>query len=110
MVIFFQFRIQFDDKVVFIYEYQSEILVLVQYLEENFYEKDVVEKEQADIEQTFISLDLENFEFSDDVVEISRDIVVMKFNIVIGVGTLVVSKDYEGKEYYDTLLYKENIY
>lgn len=112
MVIFFQFRIQFDDKVVFIYEYQSEISVLVQYLEENFYEKDVVEKEQADIEQTFISLDLENFEFSDDVVEILRDIVVMKFNIVIGVGTLVVSKDvyYEGKEYYDTLLYKENIY
>lgn len=110
MVIFFQFRIQFDDKVVFIYEYQSEILVLAQYLEENFYEKDVVEKEQADIEQTFISLDLENFEFSDDVVEILRDIVVMKFNIVIGVGTLVVSKDYEGKEYYDMLLYKENIY
>lgn len=106
MVILFQLRIQFDDKAVSTHEYQSETSALAQYLEENPHEKDVVEKEQADIEQTSISLDLENSESSDDVVETPRDTVAMKSNTAIGAGTSVVSKDHEGKEYHDTLLYK----
>lgn len=110
MVILFQLRIQFDDKAVSTHEYQSETSALAQYLEENPHEKDVVEKEQADIEQTSISLDLENSESSDDVVETPRDTVAMKSNTAIGAGTSVVSKDHEGKEYHDTLLYKENTY
>lgn len=113
MVILFQLRIQFDDKAVSTHEYQSETSALAQYLEENPHEKDVVEKEQADIEQTSISLDLENSESSDDVVETPRDTVAMKSNTAIGAGTSVVSKDvyHKGKEYdHDTLLYKENTY
>lgn len=103
MVILFQLRIQFDDKAVSTHEYQSETSALAQYLEENPHEKDVVEKEQADIEQTSISLDMENS--SDDVVETPRDTVAMKSNTAIGAGN-----DHEGKEYHDTLLYKENTY
>lgn len=109
-LLLFQLRIQFDDKAVSTHEYQSETSALAQYLEENPHEKDVVEKEQADIEQTSISLDLENSESSDDVVETPRDTVAMKSNTAIGAGTSVVSKDHEGKEYHDTLLYKENTY
>lgn len=81
-------RIQFDDKAVSTHEYQSETSALAQYLEENPHEKDVVEKEQADIEQTSISLDLENSESSDDVVETPRDTVAMKSNTAIGAGEL----------------------
>lgn len=89
IVILFQLRIQFDDKAVSTHEYQSETSALAQYLEENPHEKGVVEKEQADFEQMSISLDLENSESSDDVVETPRDTVAMKSNTAIGAGKSV---------------------
>lgn len=111
IVILFQLRIQFDDKAVSTHEYQSETSALAQYLEENPHEKDVVEKEQADLEQTSISLDLENSESSDDVVETPRDTVAMKSNTAIGAGTSGISNVYrEGEEYHDMLQCKENMY
>ena len=83
---YFQLRIQFDDKALSTHEYQSETSALAQYLEENPHEKDEVEKEKVEIEQTSISLDLESSESSDDVVETPRDSSAMKSNTAIGAG------------------------
>lgn len=60
---------------------------MAQYLEENPHEKPEVEKEQADIEQTTFTLDMDNSESSDDTVETPRDSPAMKSNTAIGTGT-----------------------
>jgi hypothetical protein len=56
-------------------------------LEENPHEKQEVEKEQAEVEQTTFTLDMDNSESSDDAVETPRDSAAMKSNTAIGTGT-----------------------
>ncbi|XP_061189436.1 proteoglycan 4-like [Saccostrea echinata] len=79
-------RIQFDDKALSTHEYQSENSALAQYLEENPHEKEEVVKEQVEIEQATLSLDVDNTESSDDV-ESPRESSAMKSNTAIGTGS-----------------------
>ncbi|XP_062584235.1 mucin-2-like [Saccostrea cucullata] len=79
-------RIQFDDKALSTHEYQSENSALAQYLEENPHETEEVVKEQVEIEQATLSIDVDSTESSDDV-DSPRESSTMKSNTAIGTGS-----------------------